>query len=202
MPIAGFDDILLPEKYSFGASGGSGFATAHAESRAGYEQNNIERDIRLGVWQLNYANMRTADMAELVAFFNARYGDAYCFRFKDHADYSVTGVQLGIGDAANKDFQCKVIYADAVRDFDRIIQKPVEASITAYIDGVPDTVVSLSDLGVITLTSTPGIAAVVTADFEYHNVVRFTVPKQAVRLDSVNSRSWHGVGIKEVLLRA
>lgn len=202
MTIAGFDDILLPEKYSFGAAGGSGFATAHAESRAGYEQSNIERDIRLGEWRLDYANILKADMTELVAFFNARYGDAYSFRFKDHVEYSVTDVLLGIGDGANKDFQCKLIYADAVRDFSRPIQKPVAATIVARIDGTPDVVANLSDLGVITLTSTPAIGEEVRADFEYHNVVRFTVPKQAVRLDGVNTRSWHGIGIKEILLRA
>lgn len=202
MTIAGFDDILLPEKFSFGSAGGSGFATAHAESRAGYAQSNIERDIRLGQWQLNYANMRTADMQELIAFFNARYGDAYTFRFKDHVEYQATNVLLGVGDGANKDFQCKVIYADTVRDFDRPIQKPLVSSIVARIDGTPDTVASVSDLGVITLTSTPAGGEEVRADFDYHNVVRFTLPRQAVRLDSVNTRSWHGVGIKEVLLRA
>lgn len=202
MTIAGFDDILLPEKYSFGAAGGAGFATAHAESRAGYEQSNIERDVRLGAWQLNYANILTADMAELIAFFNARYGDAYCFRFKDWVEYQATNVLLGTGDGVNKDFQLKTIYSDTVRDFDRPIQKPIVSTIVARINGVPDTVFAVSDLGVITLTSTPAMGETVHADFEFHNVVRFTVPKQAVRLDTVNSRSWHGIGIKEILLRA
>jgi uncharacterized protein (TIGR02217 family) len=42
---------------------------------------------------------------ELIAFFQARRGKAYGFRFKDWTDYKATGQLLGTGDDAQTQFQ-------------------------------------------------------------------------------------------------
>jgi uncharacterized protein (TIGR02217 family) len=48
---------------------------------------------------------KQAQIDELVAFFRARRGKAYGFRFKDWTDHKATGQLLGTGDDALTQFQ-------------------------------------------------------------------------------------------------
>jgi uncharacterized protein (TIGR02217 family) len=54
---------------------------------------------------------KQAQIDELIAFFRARRGRAYGFRFKDWTDYKATGQLLGMGDDVLTQFQLVKHYA-------------------------------------------------------------------------------------------
>src|SRR5512132_3027493 len=58
-----------------------------------------------GRWDVASGLKKQAQIDELIAFFRARWGKAYGFRFKDWTDYKATGQFHGTGDGAIKTFQ-------------------------------------------------------------------------------------------------
>ncbi|PSJ20061.1 TIGR02217 family protein, partial [Halomonas sp. ND22Bw] len=91
------------------------------------------------------ANLRSLDdMAELTAFFEARRGRLYGFRFKDFADFTSCAPggtpapddqALGVGDGARTAFDLTKAYGDVAR----AIVKPVAGSVRVAVGGVETT---------------------------------------------------------------
>src|SRR5690606_32551471 len=92
------------------------------------------------------ANLRSLDdMAALTAFFEARRGRLYGFRFRDFADFKscapggVIGAAdqtLGEGDGARTSFTLVKRYGDDDASTERRIGKPVEGTTRVAVDGV------------------------------------------------------------------
>ena len=79
---------------------------------------------------------KQAQIDELIAFFRARRGKAYGFRFKDWTDYKVTGELLGTGDDVKTQFQLAKRYPSGSLIEVRTITKPVAGTVRVYKDGV------------------------------------------------------------------
>jgi hypothetical protein len=75
-------------------------------------------------------------MDELIAFFRARKGKAYGFRFKDWTDYKATSQLIGTGDGAIKTFQLVKRYPSGSVVEVRTITKPIAGTVRVYKDGV------------------------------------------------------------------
>ncbi len=145
-------------------------------------------------------------MAELTAFFEARRGRLYGFRFRDFADFASCGPggtptagdqALGVGDGTRTGFVLQKAYGD----MNRSITKPVEGSVRVAVGGV-----ELSNeafavdvaTGVVTLDAAPGVGVAVTAGFLFDTPVRFDADRLEVTLESFGAGRMAAVPLIEV----
>ncbi len=82
-----FHEVRLPARLAFGSTGGVERRTEITTLASGFERRSTPWALGRRRYLIG-ANLRSLDdMAELVAFFEARRGRLYGFRFKDFADF-------------------------------------------------------------------------------------------------------------------
>lgn len=181
-----FHEVRFPASLSFGAIGGPERRTEVVTLSNGFEERNTpwahsrrSYDAGMGLRSLD-------DVEALVAFFEARQGQLYGFRWKDWSDFKsglsskdVRGGDqlLGMGDEERATFQLIKRYASGDTFYDRPIKKPVAGTVHVSISGDPqidgqDYEVDLQT-GVVTFAHPPDLQAEVTAGFEFDVPVRF-----------------------------
>ena len=101
-----FHEIRFPDNISRGARGGPERRTQVVELASGDEERNASWANSRRRYDVAYGIRRADDLAAVVAFFEARNGRLFGFRFKDWADYkssvpsqpiTATDQQIGIG---------------------------------------------------------------------------------------------------------
>src|SRR5690606_20868218 len=109
--------VRFPDGIAYGSTGGPRFATTVIETASGHEQRNSQWAESRAEYDVGSGLRGDADLAALIAFFRARRGRAYGFRFKDWTDYrSGAGIvtafdqALGVGDGATLAFQLQKTY--------------------------------------------------------------------------------------------
>src|SRR5574341_1354221 len=183
--MASFHEVQFPTDIAYGASGGPEYSTTLFASATGYERRNINWAQARGKWDVGSGVKNRAQFAALIAFFRARKGRAYGFRFKDWTDFSATGQQIGIGDGTATTFQLIKTYTSGGVTETRTITKPVAGTVKVYKDAVQQMSgwsVSTTT-GVVTFASAPDSGVVVTADFEFDVPVRFDTDRMDLSLD-------------------
>jgi uncharacterized protein (TIGR02217 family) len=179
-----FHDVRLPEEVERGSSGGPTFNTNVPAMASGQEQRNINWQNSRATYDISYGIQDRDDYEVCQAFFYARRGKGYGFRFKDWSDFSVEGGLLGLGDGANKTFQLIRIYEDGgPLPYIRSITRPVSGTLTVYVDGSATAAYTLNPLGVVVLDAAPADGVEVTADFEFDVPVRFDVDQFNLALE-------------------
>ncbi len=98
--MSGFHEVQFPPDISYGASGGPGYSTTVVTTVSGHERRNANWAMARGRWNVAHGLKKREQVAELIAFFRARRGRAYGFRFKDWTDYQAFAQSLGVGDGA------------------------------------------------------------------------------------------------------
>jgi Conserved hypothetical protein 2217 (DUF2460) len=81
-PCPCFHEVRFPDNIAYGATGGPEFATTVVVTGAGHEQRNVNWAEARGRWDVASGLKKQAQIDELIAFFRARRGKAYGFRFK------------------------------------------------------------------------------------------------------------------------
>lgn len=185
-----FHEVRLPARLAFGSTGGVERRTEITTLGSGFERRSTpwaegRRRYLIG------AGLRSLDdMAALTAFFEARRGRLYGFRFRDFADFkscapgeavAATDQRIGVGDGVRRTFWlCK-----AYGDHERRIAKPVEGSVRAAVGGVETgSFVVDHATGEVTLATAPVVGAEVTAGFVFDVPVRFDADRIEVTLES------------------
>lgn len=200
----GFHDVRFPLDIAFGSSGGPLFSTSITELASGAEQRNVNWSQSRARYDIAGGVRGEDDLAEVIAFFRARRGRAYGFRFRDWADYtshaqnkspSAFDQQIGVGDGQETQFQLVKFY----EDYRRIIAKPVAESVRIAVGGVEVSGWSVDGLsGQITFDTPPGNGAVITAGFEFDVPVRFADDLLNVTLESFRAGDIPSIGLIEV----
>ena len=199
-----FDEVRLPARLAFGSTGGVERRTEIATLASGFERRSTPWALGRRRYLIG-ANLRSLDdMAELTAFFEARRGRLYGFRFKDFADFkscapggtiTATDQALSMGDGARTAFDLVKTYGDVVRP----IAKPVAGSVRVALDGVETTAFSLdATTGRVTLAVAPGAGAAVTAGFAFDTPVRFDTDRIETTLESFDAGRMAAVPLIEV----
>ena len=134
--MSGFHEVRFPDNIAYGATGGPEFATTVVATGSGHEKRNVNWAEARGRWDVASGLKKQAQIDELIAFFRARRGKAYGFRFKDWTDYKATGQLLGTGDDAQTQFQLVKHYPSGSVIEVRTITKPVAGTVKVYLDGV------------------------------------------------------------------
>ena len=194
-----FHDVRFPVDISLRANGGPGRRTQVVALASGKEERNAswadsrrEYDVGLGLRSVD-------DVSDTIAFFEARLGRLYAFRFKDWADFKSTkpgqtpgnaDQLIGTGDGQTASFQLVKTYADAAGSYVRDVTKPVFGTVLVAVNGVgkiENTHFTVDHLtGMITFTggNIPASGQAVTAGFEFDVPVRFVNDKLALSLET------------------
>ena len=179
-----FHEVQFPPAISLGARGGPSRRTQIVTLAGGAEQRNADWFASRHKYDVGYGIKSAADLHAVKAFFEARAGRAYGFRFRDWADYrsgvptaapAATDQVIGTGDGTRTAFQLVKAYASGAQSYVRTIAKPVAGTVLVAVAGVPQasgwTVNAAT--GVVTFTTAPANGAAVTAGFEFDVPVRF-----------------------------
>jgi uncharacterized protein (TIGR02217 family) len=196
-----FHEVKIPETISYGVSGGVGFKTDIIENFAGFEQRNISWSQIKGRWTISYNTRNKSDLAILNAFFIARRGKAYGFRFKDWSDYQAINASIGVGNGIATTFQLIKIYSDTASSYVRSIKKPVSGAVKIYFNGtLQSSGYSVNyTTGIITFTTAPSSGVVITADFEFDVPVRFDTDQANITISLPNGGGgWVEIPIVEI----
>lgn len=182
-----FHEVRLSEKYSLGARGGAaGHRTRIITTNSGYEYRNAEWSRTRGQWHVAFPARSPADMAEFIAFFRARQGRLYGFRFRDPSDYVATSQAIQTNPQGA--VQLAKLYTSGGVTSTRFITKPVTGTIT----GIPEGDVDLTT-GIVT-----GHAAGTVVSFQFDVPVRFDIDDlEAMHIDGDNIE-WPDVPIVEL----
>ena len=135
-----FHEVRLDEEIERGATGGPGFNTSVIPLVSGHEKRNINWSEIRGEWDIGYGIQSIDNLENVIGFFYARRGRAFGFRFKDWADYQITGPQsIGTGNGSQTVFDVFKRYSSGGIDFDRRIRKLVNGTVRVFLDGVEQT---------------------------------------------------------------
>ena len=198
-----FHEVRLPARLAFGSTGGVERRTEITTLASGFERRSTPWAMGRRRYLIG-ANLRSLDdMAELTAFFEARRGRLFGFRFRDFADFkscgpggtpAATDQVIGEGDGTRTVFHLAKRYGDVVRP----ITKPVGVSVIVAVDG--DVVAAEVDetTGTVTLLEAPDGGAVVTAGFLFDTPVRFDADRIEVTLESFGAGRMAAVPLIEV----
>ena len=197
-----FDEVRLPARLAFGSTGGVERRTEIATLASGFERRSTPWALGRRRYLIG-ANLRSLDdMAELTAFFEARRGRLYGFRFKDFADFkscapggTIAATDQALGDGARTAFDLTKTYGDVVRP----IAKPVTGSVRVALDGVETTAFTLdATTGRVTLAVAPGPGVATTAGFAFDTPVRFDTDRIETTLESFDAGRMAAVPLIEV----
>jgi len=205
-----FHEIRFPTAIAFHSTGGPERKTEIVTLGSGYEERN-------GVWaasrrryDVGYGVKTLDDIAAVTAFFEARSGRLYGFRFKDFADFksaspaaAVTAFDqsLGTGDGVAKSFALVKTYASGPASWTRAILKPVAGSVRAAVAGTETTAFVVdTTTGVITFTTAPALGAAITAGFLFDVPVRFDTDTLAINLNNFRAGEIASIPLVEIRL--
>ncbi len=189
-----FHEVRFPDNISRGARGGPERRTQIVELASGDEERNASWANSRQRYDVSYGIRRSDDLAVVVAFFEARNGRLYGFRFKDWADHrscqpsltpSPTDQQIGIGDGVTTSFQLVKRYASGGQSWARAITKPVANTVQIALNGIPQLGGWSADVktGLVSFDTAPAIGIAITAGFEFDVPVRFDSDALDVTLD-------------------
>lgn len=181
-----FHEVRFPTALSFGSIGGPERRTDVVTLASGFEERNTPWAHSRRRYDAGIGLRSMDDIDTLIAFFEARRGQIYGFRWKDWADFkscrpsaqiSAKDQVIGTGDGVVTEFALYKAYVSGDAVYTRPVSKPVAGSVLVALDGV--SVVEGGDFsvdaatGVVSFIAAPASGVSVTAGFEFDVPVRF-----------------------------
>ena len=181
-----FHEVRFPANLSFGSVGGPERLTEIVTLANGFEERNSPWADSRRRYDAGLGMRSLSDIDTLIAFFEARRGRLFGFRWKDWSDYRSSGSLvepgfedqvLGTGDGVRTAFQLQKTYRSGEVTYARTIRKPVLGTVRvglqgdAQTEGVDFTFDTAT--GIVTFADAPPQDATVTAGFEFDVPVRF-----------------------------
>ena len=181
-----FHEVRFPACLSYGAVGGPMRRTEVVTLANGHEERNTPWAHSRRRYDAGVAMSSLDDLEVVIAFFEARRGQLFGFRWKDWADYksglpsaeiTAADQSLGFGDGSQVSFQLTKTYTSGTSSYARPIRKPVSGSVLTAVDGVlqaEGTDFTLdSTTGMVTFATAPGTGIAISAGYEFDVAVRF-----------------------------
>lgn len=196
-----FVEVRFPTDIAYGSAGGPEYSTDVVVLQSGYEQRNSNWSQARVRYNVAYGVKTPAQLQSLIGFFRARKGRADGFRFKDWTDYQATAQSLGTGDGTQTQFQLVKNYASGSVTETRLVTKPVNGTVSLYLNGVLQSSGAYSvnyTTGLVTFTAAPGSGVAVTADFEFDIPVRFDTDRLSAVLETYGAQSAEDIPLVEI----
>ena len=208
MPL--FDDARFPTAISRRATGGPERRTDVVTTASGREERNSRWAHSRRKYNISFGVKSVSDLQLVIAFFEARRGKLYAFRYKDFTDFkscapnanvAATDQVIGAGTGVANIFQLVKHYGAPLRDYARGIFAPVVGTVLVAVNGVATTNFTLdATTGLITFNagSIPSNGAVITAGFEFDVPVRFDTDQIIINLAHFNAGEIPDIALVEV----
>lgn len=206
-----FHEVRFPASLSFGSVGGPERRTDIVTLANGFEERNTpwahsrrRYDAGLGMRSLD-------DVEKLIAFFEARGGQMFGFRWKDWSDFksgrasgeTAFGDQvIGVGDGHQSAFTLTKTYQSGAFSYVRPITKPVVGSVRIGLEqdqmqeGVDYQVDDTT--GLVIFVQPPAETVRITAGFEFDVPVRFDTDRIQTSVASFQAGTVPNVPVVEV----
>jgi uncharacterized protein (TIGR02217 family) len=212
MPSA-FHEVRFPLRLSLATSGGPVRRTDIVNLSNGRESRNSRwRDARRS-YDAGSGIRSLADLYDVLAFFEARSGELYGFRFRDPVDFSsarpgaaATALDqvIGVGDGVTAGFRLTKTYGDTGGRSVRDIAKPVDGSVMVAVEGERHSEAScvcdpVTGLVAFNPSAIPAAGLVVTAGFEFDVPVRFATDRIDINLSAFNAGRIPSIPLMEIL---
>lgn len=206
-----FHDVAFPLPLAFGARGGPSRKTDIVRLVNGFEHRNSPHANSRRRYDAGAGIKSLEDIHRLIAFFEARHGQRFAFRFRDPLDH-VSGLpgsslspndqQIGVGDGMQTDFQLIKTYGDPAAEYVREVTKPVAGTLTCHVDGVSATPTLDPLTGIISFSTPPSVGAIISAGFQFDVPVRFDTDFLDITLEAFGAGQMQTVPLIEVLHHA
>lgn len=206
-----FHEVRFPESLSFGSVGGPERRTEIVTLSNGAEERSTPWAHSRRRYEAGLGMRSLDDLGALIAFFEARHGQLFGFRWKDWTDFksckpsgalAATDQRFGVGDGATTEFQLAKTYRSGVARYVRPIAKPVEGTVRIAIGGDEkaegqDYVLDYAT-GLVTFASAPQVDAPLTAGYEFDVPVRFDTDRIEASVASFSAGEIPSVPVIEV----
>lgn len=206
-----FHEVRFPASLSFGSVGGPERRTDIVTLANGYEERNTpwaharrRYDAGLGMRSLD-------DVEVLIAFFEARQGQMYGFRWKDWSDYKsgraraevrFDDQEIARGDGVTTVIGLRKLYRSGDHSYARPITKPVAGTVRVGLaqDELQEAVDYSVDTaaGLISFAHPPAKDVAVMAGFEFDVPVRFDTDRIQTSVASFQAGDVPNVPVVEV----
>ncbi len=206
-----FHEVRFPASLSFGSVGGPERRTDVVTLANGVEERNTpwahsrrRYDAGLGMRSLD-------DIETLIAFFEARRGQMYGFRWKDWSDFKSCGASaapafgdqvIAVADGVTEVFQLVKTYRSGAFTYARPITKPVAGSVRVGIeqDEMAEAIDYTLDVatGLVTFVHPPAPGQQIVAGFEFDVPVRFDTGRIQTSVASFQAGDAPNVPVVEV----
>ncbi|WP_135505091.1 DUF2460 domain-containing protein [Roseovarius aestuariivivens] len=206
-----FHEVRFPASLSFGSIGGPERLTDVVTLANGFEERNTPWKHSRRRYDAGVALRGLDDIETLIAFFEARQGQMYGFRWKDWTDYKSSRARteprfddqiIGTGDDVTAEVQLIKTYRSGESVYARPITKPVAGSVRVGQDGAElqegihyevDTTT-----GILRFSHPVSAGVRVTAGFEFDVPVRFDIDRIHTSLASFQAGEVPNVPVVEV----
>ncbi len=211
--MTNFHETLFPADISLNSEGGPSRRTDIVALVSGHEERNSPWAGSRRRFNAGYGVKSIDDIEDIIAFFEARRGRLYGFRFRDPFDHKSCRIAetpaaedqlLGTGDGAAADFQLVKRYASGGASYARDVKKPVVGSVLVSLDDVaqtagPDFTVDEAT-GTVTFAAPPAPGVAVTAGFSFDTPVRFDTDELRINLAAFKAGDIPSIPLIEVLV--
>lgn len=181
-----FHDVRFPTNLSFGAVGGPQSRTEIVSLVNGFEERNTPWSASRRRYDAGLSMRSVDELSKVIAFFEARRGPLYGFRWKDWSDFKSCAPTktpdfndqlIAVGDDQLSQFQLVKRYQSGDFETVRDITKPVLGRVKLGVSGDAlnnDELFQIDfETGVITLSEPLPEGAQLTAGYEFDVPVRF-----------------------------
>lgn len=190
-----FHEVRFPASLSFGSVGGPERRTQIITLNSGFEERNTPWEDARRRYDAGVSMRSTDDLEAVLAFFEARSGRLFGFRWKDWSDYksclssrepAYEDQDIGVGDNVQTEFQLCKSYRSGDTVYCRDITKPVEGTVSIGVGGVElfegaGFTVDY-ETGLVTFSEAPSETAVVSAGFAFDVPVRFDTDRLEINM--------------------
>jgi len=208
-----FHETLFPVDIALNSEGGPTRKTDIVALVSGHEQRNSPWAASRRAFNAGYGVKSIGDIEAVIAFFEARQGRLYGFRFRDPFDFKSCKIAqtpadddqiLGTGDGAATVFQLVKRYDSGGSSYVRDIKKPALGTVLVAVAGAakiegPDFTAD-ETTGLVTLASAPAPGEAVTAGFIYDTPVRFDTDELRINLAAFKAGDIPSIPLREVLV--
>jgi len=206
-----FHEVQFPANLSFGALGGPQRRVDVVTLANGFEERNTSWAHSRRVYDAGLGLRSLDDVEAVIAFYEARYGQMYGFRWKDWSDYKSAipsaeidrgDQQIALGDGITTQFQLIKTYRSGGHTYARPITKPVAGSVILAVE--QDDKQELVDYtidnttGVITFFDAPDPDTRVFAGYEFDVPVRFDSDSLLTNIASFHAGQVPDIPVREV----
>lgn len=208
-----FHEVQFPTDLSFGALGGPQRRVDVVTLANGFEERNTPWAHSRRVYDAGLGLRSLDDVEAVIAFYEARLGQMYAFRWKDWSDYKSGkpsrptdrgDQQIALGDGITTQFQLIKNYRSGGHVYERPIKKPVAGTVVIAVeqDDKIETVDYSVDAttGIVTFTHPPDPDTRVFAGYEFDVPVRFDSDSLLTNMASFQAGQVPDVPVREVRL--